>query len=74
MIALAISILWLLIGVLVLCAVVYLALYVVKLFFAVPGPVENAMWAVVLILCLIGALGLLAGGSLDPHHIGLLGR
>lgn len=63
MIELAISILWLLIGVIVLLGVVWLALYVVKLFATIPDPVEKAIWAIVLILCLIGALTMLAGGG-----------
>ncbi len=67
MIALAISILWLLIGVIVLLGVVWLALYVVKLFAQVPGPIEQAVWAIVLILCLIGVLTLLAGGGGSLH-------
>ena len=68
MIALAISVLWLLIGIIVLLGVVWLALYVVKLFAPVPDAIEKAIWAIVLILCLIGALGLLAGGSALPFH------
>ncbi len=72
MIALAISILWLLIGVIVLLGVVWLALYVVKLFVAIPGRIEQAVWAIVLILCLIGALTLLAGGG-DAIHFPRLG-
>ncbi len=63
MIGLAISILWLLIGVIVLLGVVWLGLYVVKLFAPIPDPIEKAVWAIVLILCLIGALMLLAGGG-----------
>jgi hypothetical protein len=63
MIELAISILWLLIGIIVLLAVVWLALYVVKLFATIPDAIEKAIWAIVLILCLIGALSLLAGGG-----------
>lgn len=63
MIALAINILWLLIGVIVLLGVVWLALYVVKLFCAVPDPIEKAVWCIVLILVLIGVLSLLAGGD-----------
>ena len=63
MIAMAISILWLLIGLIVILGVVWLALYVVKLFTPVPDAVEKAVWAIVLILCLISALGLLGGGS-----------
>ncbi len=63
MVALAISILWLLIGVIVLLGVVWLALYVVKLFVPIPDKIELAIWCIVLILCLIGALTLLAGGG-----------
>jgi len=67
MISLAIAILWLLIGVIVLLGVVWLAIYVVKLFASIPSPIENAIWAVVLILCLIGVLTLLAGGGSGLH-------
>lgn len=67
MIALAISILWLLIGVIVLLAVVWLALYVVRLFTPIPDPIEKMIWAIVLILCLIGVLSLLAGGGAGLH-------
>ncbi len=67
MIALAISILWLLIGVIVLLGVVWLALYVIKLFAQVPAPIEQAVWAIVLILCLIGVLTLLSGGGSNLH-------
>jgi hypothetical protein len=67
MIGLAIAILWLLIGVIVLLGVVWLALYVVKLFVPIPGRIEQAVWAIVLILCLIGALTLLAGGGGQLH-------
>lgn len=63
MIALAINILWLLIGVVVLLGVVYLALYIVSLFTVIPDPIVKMVWAVVLILCLIGVLTLLAGGG-----------
>jgi len=65
-VALAISILWLLIGVIVLLGVVWLALYIVRLFTAIPAPIEQAVWAIVLILCLIGALTLIEGGGLHP--------
>lgn len=67
MIPLAISILWLLIGVIVLLAVVWLALYIVRLFTPIPDPIEKMIWAVVLILCLIGVLTLLAGGGPGLH-------
>lgn len=63
MIGLAINILWLVIGILVLLGVVWLALYAIKIFIAVPGRIEQLIWVVVLILCLIGLLSLLAGGG-----------
>jgi hypothetical protein len=66
MVALAISILWLLIGVIVLLGVIWLFIYVVNIFFALPDKVVKAIWAIALILCLIGALTLLAGGG-DIH-------
>ncbi len=67
MIGLAISILWLLIGIIVLLGVVWLALYVIKLFAPIPAPIEQAVWAIVLILCLIGVLTLLSGGGGTMH-------
>lgn len=70
MIALAISILWLLIGVICLAGVVYLVLLGVKLFVPVPQRVEQAIWLIVFILILIGALSLLAGGSIGGIHVG----
>lgn len=59
MIDLAIAILWLLLGLIVLLGVVWLALYVVKIFVAVPDKLEKVIWVVALILCLIAALSLL---------------
>ena len=63
MVGLAISILWLLIGVIVLLGVVWLAIYVVKMFVPIPQKIEMAIWVIVLILCLIYALTLIAGGG-----------
>jgi uncharacterized protein YhhL (DUF1145 family) len=68
MVELALNILWLLIGVIILLGVVWLALYVIKLFCPVPDRIEQAIWAVVLILCLIGAISLLAGGGRLTFH------
>jgi hypothetical protein len=73
MISLAIAILWLLIGIIVLLGVVWLALYVVKLFIGIPATIEKAIWAIVLILCLIGALTLLAGGGASSMHFPRIG-
>lgn len=67
MIELAISILWLVIGIVILLGVVWIALYVVKLFCAIPAPIEKAVWAIAFILVLIGCLSLLAGGGGNLH-------
>lgn len=63
MIELGISILWLVIGIVILLGCIWIAIYVVKLFVGIPGPIEKAIWAIALILCLIGVLSLLAGGG-----------
>lgn len=75
MLNLAINVLWLAIGVIVICLVVYLFLYVLKMFISIPDLVEKAIWLIILILILIAALGLLAGGGsgglLRPFRVGL---
>jgi len=63
MIELAISILWLAIGILVLLGVVWLVLYGIKIFAPIPPRIEQLVWVVVLILCLIGILSLLSGSG-----------
>ena len=63
LIALAISVLWLLIGVIIILGIIWLALYVVKMFIAVPERIEQMIWVIVLILILIAVLTLLAGGG-----------
>lgn len=67
MVNLAIDILWLCIGIIVLLGCIWIVLYVIKLFCAIPDPVEKAIWAIALLLCLIGALSLLAGGGGSMH-------
>jgi hypothetical protein len=67
MIGLAIEILWLLIGIIVLAGVVWLVLYGIKTFVTpIPARLEQGIWFIVLLLCIIGALTLLAGGSFHP--------
>jgi len=65
MVGLAISILWFAIGVIVLLACVYLAMYAVKIFVAIPGRIEQLIWVIILILILIAALTLLTGGGVS---------
>lgn len=73
MIALAINLLWLLLGVIVVCLVIYLVLYGIKTIAGLPVPprVEQGVWFIVLILVLIAALSLLATGSVHGPMIGL---
>lgn len=64
MLALAISVLWFMIGVLALCGVVYLVLYGIKTFiYAIPPLVERGIWFVVLLLVIIALLSTLSGGG-----------
>jgi hypothetical protein len=64
MIGLAISVLWLLIGILCLAGVLWLVLYGIERFITpLPGNLKAGIWFVFLLLCIIGALTLLAGGT-----------
>ncbi len=64
MISLAISVLWLLIGIICLAGVVWLVLYGIKAFVTpIPVRLEQGIWFIVLLLIIIGGLTLLAGGS-----------
>lgn len=68
MIALAINILWILIGVIALCGVVYLVLYGINNYIhQLPPKVEGGIWFVILLLVIIAFLGLLAGGGGGLH-------
>ena len=64
MIELAISILWFLVGVVIFCGIVWLALYVLRIFVpALPPRFEQAVWVIVLLLVLIYLLYALGGGG-----------
>jgi hypothetical protein len=64
MINLAIQILWLLIGIICLAGVIWLVLYGIKTFVVdIPPRLEQGIWFIVLLLVIIGALTLLAGGG-----------
>jgi len=68
MIPLAINVLWLLIGVIILGAVIYIALKVVRRFFPGLDPnVDYAIWSIFGILILIYVLMMLQGGGTAPH-------
>ena len=63
LISLAIDILWLCLGIIILGAIIWVALWAVKQFFPVPAPVEKAIWACAIILILIALLSMFAGGG-----------
>ena len=71
MIALAIQLLWLLIGVIVLCAVVWLVIYGVVNVAGVPIPdrIVQAIWFIIAVLVVIGLLTILAGGSIGGYSL-----
>lgn len=61
LIQLSITILWLALGIMILCAIIWVALWAVKKVLEVPPVVEQLLWAAVLILVLIGILSAIAG-------------
>lgn len=72
MIAIAISILWLLVGIIVLCGAVYLVLYGLKniLGIQIPPRLEQGVWFIVLLLIIIAVLSLIAsGGTTVPFRL-----
>jgi hypothetical protein len=69
MISIAIQLLWILIGVIVICAVVYFVFWVLRtvMAIAIPERIEQAVWLIILILVLIALLTLIAGGDAGIH-------
>jgi len=70
MIALAINILWLLIGAIILAGVLWLVIYGIKKFVVdIPERIEQGIWFIVLILIVIAALSMLATGNIHGPTI-----
>jgi hypothetical protein len=68
MVAFAIALLWLFIGIICLAGVVWLVLYGIKTFVTpIPARLEQGIWFIILLLIIIGALTLLAGGGAGFH-------
>jgi hypothetical protein len=64
MTAIAVNILWVLVGLVVLCLVVYLAFWILEqMSVAVPEIVKKAVWIIVLLIALIFIINALTGGS-----------
>jgi hypothetical protein len=71
MAAIAISILWFLVGIVILAGVIYLAIWVIEKFVTpIPEKVKQGVWVVVLLLALIYLITILVGGS-NPFHFKL---
>lgn len=68
MLQIAISVLWFLIGLIVLCGIIYLAIWVIESFvMAIPEMVKKGVWVIVLLLALIALLTMLVGGGGSLH-------
>jgi len=64
MVSIAISVLWFLIGLIVLAGIIYLAIWVIESFVhPIPERVKQGVWVIVLLLALIALLTVLVGGG-----------
>jgi hypothetical protein len=64
MVGMAISVLWFLIGLIVLCGIIYLAIWVIEQFVTpIPEQIKKGVWVIVLLLALIALLSVLATGG-----------
>lgn len=68
MVSIAISVLWFLIGLIVLCGIIYLAIWVIESFVTpIPEQIKKGVWVIVLLLALIALLTVLVGGGGSLH-------
>lgn len=68
MLSIAISVLWFLIGLIVLAGIIYLAIWVIEQFiYPIPDRIKQGVWVIVLLLALIALLSVLAGGAGGMH-------
>ena len=64
MASMAISVLWFLIGLIVLCGVVYLAIWVIESFVTpIPLQIKKGIWVIILLLALIALITAVMGGN-----------
>ena len=73
MVGIAIQLLQLLIGVIVVCGVIWFVFYVLGqvMGIAIPARLQQMVWLIVLILVLIALLSMIAGGSISSgFHFG----
>ena len=70
MLQIAISVLWFLIGIIVLAGIIYLAIWVIESFiYPIPERVKQGIWVIVLLLALIALITILAGGTIGGLHM-----
>jgi CDP-diglyceride synthetase len=64
MAALAVQVLWFLVGLIILCGIVYLAIWVIESFVQpIPEKVKQGIWVIVLLLALIALITAVMGGG-----------
>jgi len=64
MTGIAVSVLWFLVGLIILCGIVYLAIWVIEQFIMpIPQKVKQGIWVIVLLLALIALITAIAGGG-----------
>lgn len=69
MIAIAINVLWFLIGLIILAGIVWLAIWVIESFiYPIPERVKQGIWVIVLLLALIWLLTIVLGGGGNPFR------
>ena len=73
MVGIAIQLLQLLIGVIVICGVIWFVFYVLDsvMGITIPDKIKQGIWLIILILVLIAILSMIAGGSISSgFHFG----
>ena len=74
MVGTAISILWWLVGVVVVCAVIYVVFYVLRqIGLTIPAMVENFVWLIVGLIVFIYLIMAVTGQGGSPFHFGKAG-
>jgi hypothetical protein len=69
MAAMAVNVLWFLIGLICLAGVIYIAIWVIESFILpIPAKVKQGVWVIVLLLALIALITVLAGGGMNAFH------
>jgi hypothetical protein len=69
MAGIAIGILWFLVGLIIFCGVVWLAIWVIEQFIMpLPAKVKQGVWVIVLLIALIALITVVAGGGLGSFR------